>query len=158
MLPDLVYKFQMICSRMTSVQALSGNQSTDRDKTRWSLCIVAAVCKFCRTNLNNSSLSPLVYIRKLSYAFLKRYLLQYPKHFRLVSETLSLFWANQILYLHLDAALLAENQKMLILKSLVLPDQESNPWSTALEAIKLTITLTRLWYRNKVHVVNYNTL
>jgi hypothetical protein len=74
---------------------------------------------------------PLVYIRKLSYAFLKRYLLQYPKHFRLVSETLSLFWANQIFYLHLDAALLAENQKMLILKSLVLPDQESNPWSTA---------------------------
>ena len=32
MLPDLVYKFQMICSRMTSVQALSGNQSTDREK------------------------------------------------------------------------------------------------------------------------------
>jgi hypothetical protein len=32
-----------------------------------------------------------------------------------------------IFYLHLDAALLAENQKMLILKSLVLPDQESNP-------------------------------
>jgi hypothetical protein len=56
------------------------------------------------------------------------------------SNTLSSFWANQSLLYLLNAACLAEKQQILILKSLILPDWDSNPRSTSLETSMLTIT------------------
>ena len=58
------------------------------------------------------------------------------------SDTLFWFRANQSLLLPLNAACLAEKQQISILKSLVWPDQGSNPRSTTLEASTLSITPT----------------
>jgi hypothetical protein len=56
------------------------------------------------------------------------------------SDTFSWFRANQSLLFHLNTACLTEKQQIPILQSLVLPDQGSNPWTTALEASMLIIT------------------
>ena len=50
------------------------------------------------------------------------------------SDTLFSFRANQSLLFLLNAACVAEKQQIPILKSLVWPDQGSNPPSTALQA------------------------
>ena len=61
------------------------------------------------------------------------------------SSTLSSFWANQSLLYLLNAACLAEKQQKLILKSLILPNWDSNPRSTSLETSMLTIT-PLMWF------------
>jgi hypothetical protein len=55
------------------------------------------------------------------------------------SDTLFWFWANQSLLFLLNAACLAEKQHIPIVKSLVWPNLDSNPRSTALETSTLTI-------------------
>ena len=56
------------------------------------------------------------------------------------SDTLYWFQANQSLVFLLNAACWAEKQQIPILLSLVWPDQDSNPRSTALDVSTLTIT------------------
>jgi hypothetical protein len=57
----------------------------------------------------------------------------------LYSDTLSWFWANQLLLLLINAACLMNKQQIPIFyKSLVWPDQDSNPWSFSLFSPKMT--------------------
>ena len=65
-------------------------------------------------------------------------------------DTLSWFRANLSLLLLLKAACLVEKQLIPIWSSLVWPDRNSHPWSTALETSMLTITLQMRFQSKRV--------